>query len=274
MATVRVISTSSQYTISQDGPSLAVTYLLENVAAAGDEQFIINAGQDAGLPSTGTQHGTLTALTLYEKVARSLDGGFAEVVCSYRPGGLISIHSSKNPPANNSEVAIWNTSFSTESRRVTKDKDAADIIVSAPAGEEPGDGPDSEIVEVDKLVPVGILRAERRELDPPMSRLRTAIGKVNSVSHGSYGARTLLCAGISAQTDNTSPDSAPSSYDGWHVVTYEFAYDADTWDAEVTWSRFDGRQPAAHDANSRKLVKVYSEVNFVTSLSLDFTDPS
>jgi len=272
MATAKIVSESAQYVQTTDGDSITKTIQLKNVSGSGDN-FLVNAGDSVLVPDLDDAHPVKTLLKCRSITATDLGNGHAQVVVEYLPFSGSS-QSSASPPTNNDEAIIWNMNFTLESRSVVEDKDGTDITVAAPTAEAAGDGPATETIEVEKRVPIGVIRGERRELDPPMSRMRSNIGKVNSVSHGSYAAKTLLLQGITADTDNTSPDSSPSTYDGWHRVTYEFAYNPDTWDVEVYWTRFDGRQPAAHDDNSQVVYEIYDEVNFQTALDLTFTDPS
>lgn len=276
MATARVVADSAQYVKSTDGSRIVRTLVLEGVAGAGTDAYLTNAGDDAAVPAIGDAHSVKTGLKAQSVVTTDLGGGFCQVVIEYaaNSGSTSTTLEYPEPPADNAEGAVWNLSFALESKTVTRDSAAADLVVTRPAALQPADGEATLLLEMEVRRPVAVLRAERRELDPPMSRMRSAIGKVNSTTHGPYAAGTLLCSGIQAQSDNTSPDPTPSTYDGWHKVSYEFTYDPDGWDREGTWTRFDGTQPAAHDAGSRVLFDLYAAVNFETLLDLNFTDPS
>ena len=261
-----------------DVPGGKLRFGLEFVSSEeGLDAYLINAGTDALVPSKNDPHPVRTDLLARLITTSDETNGICRVVTQYTrsSGSISSTLESTEPPTNNSEGIVWNLTWGLESRPVTVDRNGVRIFVTRPSVESARFGPELRYFEAERLSVVGVLKGVRRELNPPMSRMRVCAGKLNSFAHGPYAARTLLCYPPIAETDNTAPNPTPASYNGWHKVTYEFHYNPDTWDQTYFWTRDDGSQPPVHEPGlSEKVYEVYEQENFETELDLDFGDPT
>lgn len=124
-------------------------------------------------------------------------------------------------PSTSADDAIMTIGSTVVPVRTNYDKNGDPIIVTLstlPAAEQ------DQIAEVETQIPVMTLTYRRRESAHPATKTKANVGYVNSVALGSgfFPVRTLLCTGIHGETQDGGTT---------YLVTYEFQYNPDTWDA-------------------------------------------
>lgn len=280
MAVLVDISDGGTLRETSDGIEVDRVAVVTDVAGPAD-QYLKNALDTSGVPVIGDANPMYSGLRVRSREATDDGCGKVRIRITYGSAARSTLES-QVPPTNNNGATTKNVGFSLTQKTVSRafnvtgganPSSTEEILVQRPPTSAIGG---SDVVRqhppINVLRPVGKLVFERLELDPPLSRFRQAMGKVNdrSLNGGTYARRTLLCSNITAQSPNAG---------GWWQVTYEFSFDPgdndqEPWSTEVLWQNPGGVDDfdAHDDGTSRKTYTAYREEDFEGLLNINFND--
>lgn len=212
---------------------------------------------DAAMPSYGDQHPTITTIYLSDIRITPEDCGKASIQLTYTTPDLASA------PVNDTGPGLIEVGATVAEVDTEKDRAGTQITLSHDFSSDRGVETQGGVVRT--YVPHATLRQTRKESANPGNKASTYVGKINSASIWSRGAKTLLCTAI----NGTSDDNGET-----YTVTYEFQHNPDGWDATVVFIDPEtGRPPdgvASSGANiGVKTVEVLDDVSF-SGLNLSF----
>ena len=250
-----------------DGVSMTETFEADSATEVYDVSGILTTGQqalndalnDPGIPAKGDAHSVKTWLIVRQKQAKQLKPGVVRVVVSYNvPDSTSSV---PNPP----QTGTGTIELGATVQQVKTSYDVTGTQMTLSHTYNPGTSQAQTVTvgaEADIFIPQHVLREVRLENASPHSIAKTYVGKINSLGIWGYFAKELLCTRITG----TSNDGGTS-----YTVTYEFQYNADTWDALLVYKDKKTGVPPTGLVNGtgKKTFVVYPSVDF-SGLNLSF----
>lgn len=258
---------------------VAIIHSVSGTAA----QWLKNAHEDVGLPAIDDAHPNITGLKLIEKTTRGVRGqcdlAFVQLVYGKEPSGgsfANKVAADKDGPT------IIRGSFRLKPVQRFHDHAATPALLALQPPQTVKDDTDAytetqkktQVATINTLEPVHVIQHERLEDEDPSGRISSNIGKRNSVTHGSYAAKTILFEGA----DYMSDDGGTT----WQV-TYHFAVDEDELHEVPSVEWIDPLTGAPHPSNSTTAATGYThpskredlevtrgDADLETTLSLDF----
>lgn len=252
MATINTTDTIESAALEQSGEGYNVTrrFLVEGITGATGPERCLDALSASGIPAYGAACPGASPLSSLKVVSRSVEPismTQAWVNITYRR----PTRKERPEPTTNSEAPTRRLGASVEAQDTNKDASGALMTVVHNSI--------SQVATVSVQKPTLSLSFDRKEIDNPEQRAKDYVGKVNDDTWEGGAAGTWLCTRIDSSTDNDGV-----SYN----VSYEFLYNAATWNATVYWTDEDGRPPFDLDPLiGIKSYAVYPEADF-TALDL------
>ena len=239
-----------------DGYSLDRMAIVTGVTGSANAR-IYNAVNDAGLPSLGDAHPTITDIYLNNKRGDALEPEVVQVTLSYS--------SIRGYPGTTN--TLKSASASTSPQTVTADKDGTDMFALYQTDADFAKVPPvatKENFRISIESPRAQFEFEYTIDDSPLATafpnalIDTYLGKVNSVAWNGYGVRTILCTAINITQQGAG-----------YRVGISFMYNPDLWeynaviavptsDLESTYTS----DPTLDYGTGIKNFKVYKEVSF------------
>ena len=249
--------------VVRDGSDIVITrvFWVRNLTDAPQFQ-LLEAITQAQIPSYGDQYpwgAPVEYPTFEETYVRSITAepyGAAAAKVTVEYGYVQPATVNVSDFAGNDSPEVKNITASVASKKASKDILAADMTLTLPATRSSWP---SYISEAEILKPVGTLVFERTEKTSPAARMRTYMGKINSLVEGPFAAKSLLCSNIDAVTEDGGVT--------WSV-TYEFRYDPDLWQHRDIYKGSDGKVPPGATLQTWDILEA---VDFAP-LGIDFSD--
>lgn len=174
--------------------------------------------QTDGLPIVGLIYGSLNLIcTSKTAERRESHTRYWDVVCEFETGTEEQQQNPENPSQDPTTwFPVFNISFETKERVITKDKSATpkDIVNSA------GQPFETPLVEKRTICSVPFVQFE--EVSTTLATIMNRNEKINSVAFKGCAAKTLLCQVTNAEQGYFG------GYPAWRV-SYVLKYDPDTW---------------------------------------------
>jgi len=261
MTTVKAeIRDGTTYNQAFEGNAAAVVYDVSGLRQSG-QRMLTEACAAAGIPALGDRHPSDVTLIVRRKSARPLGPDSARVTVEYAPPDPLTQEPQEDP--SQAVHGVIEVGATVQQATTQLDVNGRQITVQHTYNE--GTAQQQTVVtgaDVDIYVPQHILRATRRERYSPHDTAKKYVGRINYLGIWGYGARELLSTRISG----VSNDGGQS-----YEVTYEFQYNADTWDATLVYrDQKTGLPPQGLRAGEGiKTVQIYPTISF-SGLGLQF----
>ena len=229
---------------TDQGYQLTVTYEVTGLTGS-DGARLYDALSATGIPAYGAAC-TITGLTALKVVSRSVDpsgGTNARVTVVYRKPTA----EEQPDPADDDDPPVETITASLASVKTNLDYNDALITVTHNGI--------SQNAEVEKQLPVVVMKYRRKETQRPFTRAINNVGKTNNTTFEGRAARTVLCTNVTGESDDGGAT---------YTVDYEFQYVPETWDALVYWIDPETNRPPADLVNGTgyKRVQIYETADF------------
>jgi len=213
-----------------------------------------NALSAADIPQIGDHHAEIPSIRVTRRTVRPMGASTMEVIVTY------SFALAEQLPPDVTQPAQLQITTSVRSEERTEDIFGEEIIVEHIFEEEDADGntvltPKSAVVPVTVQIPQPTLRLTRREPESPFIKSLVFVGSVNNALWNSAEPRTMLCTHLDGITDDGGET---------YQVSYEFQYNAGTWDAIVYFTDPDTGRPVEGlvEGVGIRRYEVYPEIDF------------
>lgn len=224
-----------------NGWSATETYLIEGVTETDIDGRWEDALISSGLPAYGDAHPLLPINVNSIEIRPAGAGTTTTFTGTVRYGLLLAENQEpgeQNPPV--LEVGATTQTVSTEVDRVGTMLKVGFLEKEWEKGAD--NEPDTlyynyheQIGTVDVQTPQTVFRYKRREPESPGNKSLNFVGRINSQKFLRFPPKTWLCTGITGTAQSVS---------GPWDVSYEFAYNPETWVATVAYVDDGGRVPA------------------------------
>ncbi len=229
---------------TDQGYQLTIVHEVTGLTGTGADR-LYDALSATGIPAYGSAS-TITGLTALKVVSRTVEPSGvtnARVTIVYRK----PTPEEQPDPTNDDDAPVETITASLASVKTNLDYNGALITVTHNGV--------SQNAEVEKQLPVVVMKYRRRETQRPFTRAIDNVGKTNNTTFEGRAARTVLCTNITGESDDGGAT---------YTVDYEFQYVPETWDALVYWIDPETNRPPADlvDGVGYKRVQIYDTADF------------
>lgn len=251
MAIVEEQLGNQSFSEDKDGPKVQ-RYFLVTELSGNVENRLFEACQLDEIPRRNTPHPSIPGILVDTRSASFLPDSNTKafVTVTYK-----RLNPGEREPSNNTDPVI-NVGATVTATETNRDYAGNLITITYTANTT-----DAEAVTgvgtVEKQVPQVALSLQRREARSPLEKAIRFVGKLNRGRFYDGDQWTWLCTGIQGQSDDGGDT---------YTVTYEFAYNPETWDPTVVYIDPETDAPPVDpiptEGNGLVVVPVYNDDDF------------
>jgi len=191
-------------------------------------KIITDAIDDPRLPAMGDAHPVYAGMFVTQKTARPVDAQSVRVEIAYTwdQPDISRNDTGAAGTAAPDDPGVIEVGAATQRKKTYVDVKGNQLLVGHTFTDAVNGVGHKEIqaASVDVEVPQHILRQSRKEKASPHKKARRYVGTINQAPIWGYDQATLLCTRLSGVSSDNG-----KTFD----VTYEFQYNADSWNADV-----------------------------------------